>query len=91
MSKKELLLKQALSALDDVEEAYETGLMSDAKTSVYQLLEEVKGSWRLGPILKIRLIRVLRKAWRSISGFGSTYSRAANATYWLYQAVKILQ
>lgn len=52
----------------DVKEAASTTFMSDAKSAVYRLREEVKGDQSLDPLIKHQLISYLDEAWTAIIG-----------------------
>jgi hypothetical protein len=62
--------------MEDVWDAYRTTLMSDAKSAVYGLNEEVKADHILEPAIRAELVRQLGAAWSDIVGGGTTYERA---------------
>ena len=80
-------------AIVDASDALDTTLMSDAKSSVYQLRSEVEGDTILPPEIKVELSRLVSGAWTGISGAGgeTTYERAAACLSWLGQAERFIQ
>jgi hypothetical protein len=70
------ILKQVKEAQAEVWEAFETTIMSDAKSSVYGLRLSVEEDRSLDSGIKARLIPHFEQAWSNIVGLDSTYHRA---------------
>lgn len=73
------LYKQISTAADEVWYAFETSIMSDAKSSVYQLWYAVKDDEILPENIRKDLFSILDAALSYIAGGGTSYERSQKA------------
>ncbi|HEY9613020.1 hypothetical protein [Allocoleopsis sp.] len=85
------LLQQIRVAQDDVWDAFETSLMSDAKSSVYRIVSEVEKDVILPEQVKQEVLSIAKEAWDAIVGGGSTEQRAQKSQALLGKAERYIQ
>jgi hypothetical protein len=81
-----------MDAQNDVWDAFDTGLMSDAKTAVFSLRAEAQADKILPVSTKSELVRILSEAWTAISGAGgdTTEERSRSSHAKLAEAERYL-
>ena len=74
------LAKQIAAAKEEVEEAYETTMMSDAKTAVYFLWEEISNGKDIPEEVRLKLLPIIQAARTYLLSSGTTESRAGRCS-----------
>ncbi|WP_293332745.1 MULTISPECIES: hypothetical protein [unclassified Microcoleus] len=70
------IIQQLKNAQSEVEEAYETTMMSDAKWAVSRLCDNLKKDESIDPSIKSQILPYFEAAHSAILGLESTYKRA---------------
>ncbi|WP_293359205.1 MULTISPECIES: hypothetical protein [unclassified Microcoleus] len=70
------IIQQLKNAQSEVEEAYETTMMSDAKWAVSRLCDNLKKDESIDPSMKSQILPYFEAAHSAILGLESTYKRA---------------
>jgi hypothetical protein len=70
------IIQQLKNAQSEVEEAYETTMMSDAKWAVSRLCDDLKKDESIDPSIKSQILPYFEAAYSAILGLESTYKRA---------------